>query len=48
MVGTDAGNVSHPTSASIRDFEVIRACTSTVPASKSVKLLVDFATDPYW
>ena len=28
--------------------KVIRACISTVPASKSTKLLVDFATDPYW
>ena len=28
--------------------KVIRACISTVPASTSTKLLVDFATDPYW
>ena len=28
--------------------KVVRACISTVPASKSAKLSVDFATDPHW
>ena len=27
---------------------VVRACISTVPASKSGKLTVEFATDPHW
>lgn len=27
---------------------VIRACISTVPASKSGRLVVDQACDPYW
>lgn len=28
--------------------KVVRACISTVPPSKSARLHVDFATDPYW
>ena len=28
--------------------EVLRACISTVPPSKSGQLTVDFATDPHW
>ena len=28
--------------------KVVRACISTVPASKSGELTVEFATDPYW
>ena len=28
--------------------EVGRACSSTVPPSKSGQLTVEFATDPYW
>ena len=28
--------------------KTVRACISTVPASKSAKLSVEFATDPYW
>ena len=28
--------------------KVIRACISNVPTSKSGKLKVNFATDPYW
>ena len=28
--------------------KVVRACISTVPPSKSAKLNVEFATDPYW
>ncbi len=27
---------------------VVRACISTVPASKSGQLTVEFATDPHW
>ena len=27
---------------------VVRACISTVPASKSGQLTVEFATDPFW
>lgn len=27
---------------------VVRACISTVPPSKSGKLAVEFATDPFW
>ena len=27
---------------------VVRACISTVPASKSGQLRVEFATDPHW
>jgi hypothetical protein len=28
--------------------KTVRACISTVPASKSAKLNVEFATDPHW
>ena len=28
--------------------KTVRACISTVPASKSAKLSVEFATDPHW
>ena len=28
--------------------KTVRACISTVPASKSAKLAVEFATDPHW
>ncbi len=28
--------------------QTVRACISTVPASKSGSLSVEFATDPYW
>lgn len=27
---------------------VVRACISTVPGSKSSRLSVEFASDPYW
>ena len=28
--------------------KTVRACISTVPASKSAELAVEFATDPHW
>ena len=28
--------------------KTVRACISTVPASKSAKLRVEFAADPHW
>jgi len=57
LVAASAAGVSIPTgclggSCGACEIEVngkvVRACISTVPASKSAKLTVEFATDPTW